>query len=102
MAESGADVLSVSENVDLANAIDRHGRRVAFQGNVDNRLLRDGTYAEIDEAVERCVRAGGHQGHILNLGHGVLPDTPFENVRRFINKCKETALSEGMEAVTAS
>lgn len=88
MAESGADVLSVAASVDLADAKRRFGHKVAFQGNVDSRILLNGTVEEIDEAVRACVQAGGHEGHILNLGHGILKDTPFENVCRFIDTAK--------------
>ncbi|MCH7870413.1 MAG: uroporphyrinogen decarboxylase [Planctomycetes bacterium] len=88
MAESGADVLSVGSCVDLAQARRRWGHAVAFQGNVNNRLLVDGTPEQIDEAVRQCVRAGAHHGHILNLNHGLLKKTPFENVCRLIETCK--------------
>lgn len=84
MARSGADVLSVSSRVDLAQAKELFGDRVAFQGNVDNHLLATGSSNEIDAAVHRCLEAGGHRGHILNLGHGLLKDTPVENVCRLI------------------
>ena len=84
MASCGADVCSVSECVDLREAKRRFGHAVAFQGNVDNYVLRDGSFDQIDAAVNRCLRAGNHQGHILNLGHGVLKGTPVENVCRFI------------------
>ncbi len=97
MAASGADVLSVPASVDLADARRRFGHRVAFQGNVEPRLLQDGTGDEIEEAVQTCIRAGDHQGHILNLGRGVLKDTPVDNVRRFI----ETARSIRLEASVA-
>ena len=98
MVASGADVLSVPASVDLADARRRFGHRVAFQGNVDPLLLQDGTEDEIEEAVRRCIRAGDHEGHILNLGHGVLKDTPVDNVRRFV----ETARSTRLEASVAS
>jgi uroporphyrinogen decarboxylase len=68
MVETGADVLSVGTCVDLAEARRRHGARVAFQG----------------------VRAGGHEGHILNLSHGLLPDTPIENVMKLVETCRLT------------
>jgi uroporphyrinogen decarboxylase len=87
MIETGADVLSVGRCVDLAEARKRYGDRVAFQGNVDNRLLVDGTPETIIRAVEDCVAAGGRQGHILNLSHGLLPETPFDNVRTFVDAC---------------
>jgi uroporphyrinogen decarboxylase len=89
MLETGADVLSVGTCVDLAAARAAYGDRVAFQGNVDNRVVATGTLAEIDAAVAACVTAGGHTGHILNLNHGVLKETPFENGCRVIEKCKQ-------------
>ena len=94
MASSGANVLSVGTCVDLAEARRRLGHKVAFQGNVDNRLLVSGTLDEIDAAVRACVRAGGHQGHILNLNHGLLKDTPLEHGRRVIETCQATILAE--------
>ena len=44
----------------------------------------------ITRAVKACVEAGGHQGHILNLSHGLLPETPFDNVRTFVDACRTT------------
>ncbi len=101
MAATGADVLSVGTCVDLADAQRRFGSRVAFQGNVDHRLLVSGSLDEIDEAVRACVRAGGHQGHILNLSHGLLKETPFENVRRFVRMAKSMRARAAPEAVGA-
>ena len=94
MIESGADVLSVGTCVDLAAARQQHGDRVALQGNVDNRLLADGSPAEIEAAVEACIRAGGHRGHILNLNHGLLKETPFDNVCRLIDTCKAVRIDD--------
>jgi len=98
MASSGADVLSVASSVDLADAITRYGDRVAFQGNVDHTILRDGTPEDVERAVVQCVRAGGHAGHILNLGHGVLKETPVENVQRFIDTAKRIRLPMAADA----
>ena len=89
MLESGADVLSVGKCVDLAAAQKEAQGRVAFQGNVDNDLLRDGTYDDITTAVNHCLQAGGKVGHILNLSHGLHRDTPFENVKHFVQVAKE-------------
>lgn len=85
MADSGADVLSISSRVDLAEAKRQCGDRVALQGNVDSQLLATGSAEQIDDAVRRCIEAGESQGHILNLGHGVLKDTPVDNVQRMID-----------------
>jgi uroporphyrinogen decarboxylase len=93
MATSGADVLSVGSCVNLAEAQSRVGARVALQGNVDNQLLAQGTPAQIDAAVQACIAAGSHQGHILNLNHGVLKETPVDNVCRMIAAAKATKAS---------
>jgi len=98
MRQTGADVLSVGQCVDLAGAQAELGPDVALQGNVDNLVLRDGTPEQIDAAVRRCVHAGGHRGHILNLSHGVLRDTPIDNVRRMIDTCRATRVAEAPES----
>ena len=90
MLNSGADVLSVGKCVDLGVAQQEAKGRVAFQGNVDNDLLRDGTYDDITAAVNTCLHAGGKVGHILNLSHGLHRDTPFENVQHFVKVAKES------------
>jgi uroporphyrinogen decarboxylase len=94
MAASGADVLSVGSGVDLASVRSRAGGRVAVQGNVDNRLVRDGTPEEVERAVRRCLRAGRHHGHVLNMSHGLFKDTPVENVVRLIQTCHEVRLED--------
>ena len=83
MAESGADVISLDWRADLADAAARAGRRVSLQGNLDPCAL-----AAPPEAIEARVRALAAaarpaRGHVLNLGHGCLPDTPVEGVRAF-------------------
>jgi uroporphyrinogen decarboxylase len=83
MAESGADVLSLDWRVDLADAARRVGTRVSLQGNLDPCALA-APPAEIDRRVRALAEAGrAARGHVLNLGHGVLPDTPAEGVRAF-------------------
>jgi uroporphyrinogen decarboxylase len=83
MAESGADVISLDWRADLGEAASRVGRRVSLQGNLDPCAL-----AAPPERIEACVRALAAaarpaRGHVLNLGHGCLPDTPVEGVRAF-------------------
>ena len=88
MHRSGANVLSVGKCVDLSKAKADTNGTIAFQGNVDNDLLRDGTLADITAAVETCLKQGGKTGHILNLSHGLHRDTPFENVKHFVHIAK--------------
>jgi uroporphyrinogen decarboxylase len=97
MAETGAEVLSLGKCVNLADARRRLGNRVALQGNVDNQLLVHGSFAEIDAAVKDCIHAGQHTGHILNLNHGVLKETPFENGCRFIDTARQTICTSTSE-----
>ncbi|MCH7547160.1 MAG: uroporphyrinogen decarboxylase [Planctomycetes bacterium] len=92
MAQTGADVLSVGKCVDLRKARTQLGDHIALQGNVDNQVLLSGTKDEITRAVQDCIEAGNHKGHILNLNHGILKDTPFDNVRHFIEAAKSHRL----------
>ena len=88
MADTGADVISVGGCVDLAEARRRVGGRVALQGNLNNRLLATGTEQQVIEATRDCIAAGGCTGHILNLNHGLLKETPVANVQTLIDACK--------------
>jgi uroporphyrinogen decarboxylase len=87
MANSGADVLSVDWNTDLAEARRKLGRRVALQGNVDPSILL-GPVDEIRRAAREAIEKTGGAGHILNLGHGILPNTPVESARAFVQAGK--------------
>jgi len=87
LAKSGADVLSVDWHTDLAEARKKLGKRVALQGNVDPSVLL-GPAEEIRRAVREAIEKTGGAGHILNLGHGILPTTPVESARAFVQAGK--------------
>jgi uroporphyrinogen decarboxylase len=87
MAESGADVLSIDWRIELAEARRRVGDKVALQGNLDPCELL-GTPETIAESVREILKKGGGLGHIMNLGHGILPMVPVENARAFIETAK--------------
>jgi uroporphyrinogen decarboxylase len=91
MAQSGAGVLSVDWNTDLADARRRVGPRVALQGNVAPQTML-GPVDGIRRAAREAIEKTGGAGHILNLGHGILPTTPVENARAFVEAGK-TALA---------
>jgi len=83
MAESGADVISLDWRVEMADVAARLGQRVSLQGNLDPCALaapRDRIFEMVREMVAAAAPA---RGHIVNLGHGCLPDTPVEGVRAF-------------------
>ena len=91
----GADVLSVDWRIDLADARSicrkRSGPPFAVQGNIDPSVLL-GPIEGIRRAVQQAIAKTGGTGHILNLGHGILPETPVEHARAFIEAAHAAAL----------
>ncbi len=88
MLQSGAKTLSVGNCIDL-EAAKKIAPEVIFQGNVDNKILADGSKEDITKAVEKCFAETNRKNHILNLNHGLLERTPFENVQHFVNVAKK-------------
>jgi uroporphyrinogen decarboxylase len=83
MARSGADVISIDWRISMAEARRRVGDRVALQGNLDPCVLL-GTKERILAKTKEILDQAGPAGHVLNLGHGILPATPVENAHAFI------------------
>ncbi|MCZ6780248.1 MAG: uroporphyrinogen decarboxylase, partial [Nitrospirae bacterium] len=80
MRKAGGDVIGVDWRVHLDDAWATIGYDVAIQGNLDPVSLFAPLH-EIERRVEDILRrAGGRPGHIFNLGHGILPNTPMEQV----------------------
>ena len=94
MRRTGADVLGLDWRVDLDEAWRGLEYAVAVQGNLDpialfapQELLRERT--------EAILRAGaGRPGHIFNLGHGIVPGTPVENVIDVVRTVKAFRLPQ--------
>jgi uroporphyrinogen decarboxylase len=84
---TGAGVISVDWRTDLAEARTtfggKFGRKIALQGNVDPNILL-GSERAVRDAAQAAVEKTGGLGHILNLGHGILPTTPVENAKAFV------------------
>src|SRR2546425_4379424 len=80
MVTSGADVISIDWRISMAEARKRLGDRVAIQGNLDPCTLL-GPRERIETRTKEILRQAGPIGHILNLGHGILPQTPVESAR---------------------
>jgi uroporphyrinogen decarboxylase len=83
VARTGANVLSVDWRMDLADVRSALGPKIALQGNVDPAVLL-GPPEKIREATLRAIGSLQGEGHILNLGHGILQNTPVENAQLFI------------------
>jgi uroporphyrinogen decarboxylase len=81
MRETGADVIGLDWRIPLDDGWRSLGYECAVQGNLDPVLL----FADWNELKSRAEdilhRAAGRPGHIFNLGHGILPETPVENVK---------------------
>jgi uroporphyrinogen decarboxylase len=71
--------------VPLDVAWERIGPDRAVQGNLDPVALLGPWESLADDARRVLKRAGGRDGHVFNLGHGVLPHTPVENVQRVVD-----------------
>lgn len=89
MAQSGVDIVSVDWTVDMAVARQRLGAKIGVQGNIDPCVLF-GSKEFIRDRILDTVRKAGNSGHILNLGHGVLQNTPEENVAFFFETVKQS------------
>lgn len=87
MATTGVDIVSVDWTVDMADARKRLGK-VNVQGNMDSAVLL-GSKELIKERTLDTIHKAGRTGHICNLGHGVYPSTPEENVAHFFNTVKD-------------
>ncbi|MGH9738737.1 MAG: uroporphyrinogen decarboxylase [Candidatus Acidiferrales bacterium] len=85
LANTGADVLSVDWSTDLADARRDLGDRMALQGNVDPSILL-GDEGAVRRAAREAVEKTGGFAHILNLGHGILPNTPVANAKAFVEE----------------
>lgn len=83
---AGADVISLPATITLREARAQLGQDRVFQGNLDNHLLAHGDEAAIAQSVVACVAAGEHRGHIFNLSHGLLRETPFERVKNLVKQ----------------
>src|SRR5580704_3774121 len=89
MRETGADVIGLDWRIPLDEGWGKLGNKGAVQGNLDPVLLFAG-WPEVKSRAEDILRrAAGRPGHIFNLGHGILPETPVENVKALAKVVQE-------------
>ena len=94
IARVGADVYSIDWRLSLGEARARlragGATNAAVQGNLDPALLL-GPTDRLLKQVGKVKAEGGGRGHIFNLGHGIYPETPIENVEALVRAVKATA-----------
>ncbi|MCG6552788.1 MAG: uroporphyrinogen decarboxylase, partial [Candidatus Magnetominusculus sp. LBB02] len=88
-AGSGADVIGVDWRVDMAEAVRKVGQTITVQGNLDPCVLFSSKNYIKDMALDVIEKGKGARAHIFNLGHGVLPETPPENVKTLVKVVHE-------------
>lgn len=81
MREAGGDVIGADWRIPLDDAWTLIGHDRAIQGNLDPTLLLGPVERLMDGVNDVLHRAAGRPGHIFNLGHGILPETPVEHVQ---------------------
>ena len=89
LAESGADVIGLDWTMELGKVRSKIGNKVAIQGNLDPTVLYGSKEKIREEAVKVLKSFGKNNGHIFNLGHGILPDVPPENAKFLVDTVKE-------------
>lgn len=92
MKETGAEVIGLDWRIPLDEGWSKVGSQCGVQGNLDPVVLFS-SWPQIErQAHDILQRANGRPGHIFNLGHGILPETPVENVKRLTDFVKEHSL----------
>jgi uroporphyrinogen decarboxylase len=89
IATSGADVISLDWRVPLDSGWRRIGHELGVQGNLDPAVLLGPQELVRERAHDVLRRAEGRPGHVFNLGHGVLPETPLENLEVLVETVHE-------------
>ena len=85
IVESGASCVGLDWTADLADARRRYGDRVAFQGNLDPLALLTDAESVERAAAAQVADAGTAPGYVFNVGHGLVPGTPPDNVAALVD-----------------
>lgn len=89
MREAGGDVIGLDWRVRLDDGWNRVGHDVGVMGNLDPVVLFADRNYLISQARQILDQADGRPGHVFNLGHGILPDTPVDNVIALVDAVHE-------------
>jgi uroporphyrinogen decarboxylase len=105
MREAGGDVIGADWRIPLDDAWERIGTDRGIQGNLDPTLLLGPRERLLRGADEVLQRAAARPGHIFNLGHGILPAVPLENVQalaRYVHQASARGPQRGSRAAGAT
>jgi uroporphyrinogen decarboxylase len=94
MKQTRAEVIGVDWRLPINEAFALLGQKHAVQGNLDPVVLfasEDEVRQQVRDVIDR---AAGHPGHIFNLGHGILPETPVENVLALVDEVHTYSVSK--------
>ncbi len=94
MAAAGGDVIGLDWRIDLDRGWAEVGEERGVQGNLDPAALLGPAERMEAAALDVLHRAGGRPGHIFNLGHGVLPETDPDDLRRLVELVHERTAAE--------
>jgi uroporphyrinogen decarboxylase len=98
MRDAGGDIIGVDAHVEIDAAWKRLGGRVGVQGNLDSVVLYSDQNFIRARAKRVLDQVAYRRGHIFNLGHGLLPDTPYDNVValvKMVHDISSEALAKG-------
>jgi uroporphyrinogen decarboxylase len=95
MAAAGPDLVGVDWRVPLDQAWGRIGHGLGIQGNLDPAVLLAPMEVVAGEAGRVLDEAAGRPGHVFNLGHGVLPDTPPEQLAELVTLVHSATAGDG-------
>jgi uroporphyrinogen decarboxylase len=89
---AGGDVIGLDWRVNLDEGWAALGHDIAVQGNLDPVALFSSTKEIKSRAADILRRAAGRPGHVFNLGHGVLPETPVDHVVALVDAVHELSM----------
>ena len=95
IAASDTDAVGLDWTVNLGRAREQVGHRVALQGNLDPLVLTTDPATVTREAEAVVAAAGPAPGHVFNLGHGIVPSTPPENVAALVDAVHRASAPRG-------
>ena len=85
LSDCGATVVGVDWRIDLMDAWDMIGHDLAVQGNLDPHLLLAPHERLKPQAIRLLDAVNGRAGHIFNIGHGIIKETPVEHVAALVD-----------------